>query len=59
METRNILGTVSIAIGSVVLAASPAFAVGVPTPIPEPEALSIYAAGVAGLAFAARFLRRK
>lgn len=59
MKTKGILGAASIAIGSVILAASPALATTAPIPVPEPGTLSIYAAGIAGLAIASRFLRRK
>lgn len=57
MKSGNILKAASIAAGAVLLSASPAFALIIP--IPEPSALSIYGAAVAGIIIGARLLRRK
>ena len=57
MNIRNIVKTSAVAVATVVLGASPAFALVIQ--VPEPSALSIYGGAVAGLVIAARWLRRK
>lgn len=57
MNTQNILKATTIAIGAVILGATPAFAFSIQ--VPEPSALSIYGAGVAALVISYRLRKRK
>lgn len=59
MKIKSTLTATSITVGSLMLAASPAMASTAPIPVPEPGTLSIYLAGIAGLAIACRFIGRK
>ena len=57
MKTNNVLKAAATAAGVLVLGTSPALALTVQ--IPEPSAITIYGAAIAGLIIAGRWMRRK